>query len=239
MKIDRIKLSKLLKRIYLGGLITETVIDFKSSAVQAIDITNSIYLNCFEDIKANELGEVGIGDLALLCKYLDSIKEDIDIEKKDNRLILKSNVGELKFLTTDPEFIATAINKDNPEKLLEDCILTIDLSEDTAKNILSYSSFVKTKAIDFNIAKDGNVELSGGLESEHQFRLPIGKVKSSKKQFSVKTYSQHFFAVIGVLEWEDGFTPQINLAPDHPIVISLDGDNFWALLPLAENNSEE
>jgi hypothetical protein len=62
-------------------------------------------------------------------------------------------------------------------------------------------------------------------------------MKLTKKKiptFTMKVYSSHLEAVMSVLEWTDEETPDLLLAPDHPVIIQQGEGNFWALLPLGD-----
>lgn len=237
MKIDSSELVKLLRRVCLGGIIEETVVNFDTSTVQAVDATNSIFLKVFGGFKLKKFGKVGFNDLSNLCKYLDTMKGEVDIELAGNRFNIKTkDRGELNYLTVDPEFVTTAVEKKNPEQLIEAGVVTCPITEDIAKNILTYASFVKAKAVDFSVTAE-DVTIQGGLESEHQFKIPVGTSKwlvKKKQTFSTKVYSAHLFAVLNILEWGDDYTPTVYLAPSLPAIIQLDKENFWALLPLTE-----
>jgi hypothetical protein len=238
MKISGIELLKLLRRVHLGGIIEEAVIDFGGGTIQAVDMTSSLMVNCKGDVSM-EFGEMGLGDLSLLSRYLASVTGDIAFTKKDNRLIIESGIGTLSYLTKDISFITTAIEAGDVSKLMEPCVCKVVFSEDACKEYLMYAGLVKSQRLQFTVGA-GQVSLHCGLESEHRFDMLVGKAVSlgAKKkaipEFSVDVYSQHFSAICSVLEWGE---PYIMMAPEHPIIVKQNDDNFWAMLPLGDSGA--
>lgn len=244
---DGTNLSRLLRRIHLGGIIEEAVVDMDSCSSQAVDVTNSLFLKVATESSIENVGVVGIGNLSLVCKYLDTFKGEIDISKEGNRLIIAGKGrGNLKYLTTDPEFIPTTVEEGNIESLLEPCVVSVDLEKQACADISIYFSLIKAKAATLTFdPKTKMFTLDSGLSSEHQFNFPLGKGtvisgKAAKSKFSVNIYSEHIGAIFNVLEWPAEEPPPILLmAPEHPVIICQDEENMWAMLPLAQTADEE
>jgi hypothetical protein len=242
---DGAKLLRLLKRVHLGGIIEEAVVDLDSYSVQAVDITNSLFVKVSEEGDVDGIGAIGIGNLSLVCKYLDTFKGEVSLSQESNRLIIASKGrGKLKYLTTDPEFIPTAVKEGDIETLLEPCVGVVELEKAACVDVSTYFGLIKPKSAKFSFnAKTKEVVLDSGLESDHQFTLPIGKgkvVEGAKvsSSFSIEVYSAQIDAIFSVLDWPGKHKPSLFMAPEHPIVIQQDENNMWALLPLAPTKEE-
>ena len=250
---DGTKLLRLLKRVNLGGIIEEAVVDLDSCSVQAVDVTSSLFVNVAEESDIDGIGEVGIGNLALVCKYLEAFKGEIEIEVVENRLVIASKGrGKLKYLTTDPEFIPTSVKEGNIEALIEPCSISVALDKAKCADISTYFGLIKPKSAHFVFdAKAKKVIVNSGLSSDHQFTFDLGPAtiiagKKAAVSFDVEVYSSHIEAIFNVLEWTDEKKrPKIFMwrgeEPDfiHPAIIRQDENNMWALLPLEPAKGEE
>lgn len=243
--VDSKGFSDMLKKVYLGGIVPEAVIDFDEGLIEAVDISNSLFLHVHYDSEDfNGFGQVGLGDLSLLCKYLEASQGEVNIGKNGNRLDIRgAGGGNLKYLCQEVEFISTSVKGIELSKLFEPCLLSCRIEENVCKQYLMYSSLVKTKAVEFVIDDEGAINAIGGLESEHKFTLDIGEAKvlpkqKFKKGFSIKVYASHLREVLSVLSWEDKEKPELMFAPNHPLLLKQNDDAFWALLPLSENQSD-
>ncbi len=241
---ESVKLSKLLRRAYLGGIIEEAVVNMDDYSIQAVDVTNSLFLKVSENAKEENIGKVGIGNLSLVCKYLDTFKGDVALKKANNRLVITAKGrGELKYLLVDPDFIPTVVNEDNTEALITPCVVKVNLSKEACSDFSTYFNLLKPKAakIIYN-EETKSVSVESGLESDHQFNLQVGPAQilgeAAVSSFSVSVFSQHLDQILGTLEWSEIEHPWILMAPEHPLLVLLNNDNIWALLPLAENIEE-
>lgn len=240
---DGAKLLRMLKRAHLGGIVEEAVVDLDTYSIQAVDITSSLFVNVAEDGDIDGIGTVGIGNLALVCKYLETFKGDVSLAIDGNRLIISSQGrGKLKYLTTDPEFIPTAVKEGNVGALLEQCAISVALEKAACADIVTYFGLIKPKSAHFKYeAKSKTVTVESGLASDHQFALPLGKAKiisGGKSSFSVEVYSEHVGAIFGVLDWSDEKEkPMLFMQDQHPIIVRQNDKNIWALLPLGEDTN--
>jgi len=235
---DGSKLLRLLRRVHLGGLIEEAVVNLDSYSIQAVDITSSLFANIAEEGDIDGIGEIGIGNLSLVCKYLETFKGEVALEMDGNRLIISSSGrGKLKYLTTDPEFIPTAIKEGDVESLLGQCIISVVLEKSVCADIVTYFGLIKPKSAKFKYdPKSKSIVVESGLASDHQFSFQVGKAKiisEGKAPFSVEVYSEHIGAVFNVLDWSDEKEkPCLFMQDKHPIIIQQNENNLWALLPL-------
>lgn len=248
------KLSLLLSRIYLGGILKECVLRVKKRrySIQAVDMTNSIFISCSfksknKDKSFLEDRAYGIGDLGLLCKYLDSIdtedeKTELNIKRAKNRLIFnKGKRNSLRYLLTDPEVIPTDISQKNAVSKLEDtCKYRIQLKEVTKKDYLFYINLTGLNVVNLEISR-GRAFLSAGTEGDHQFSISLGKLshikdKSKKvtKEFSISLYSEYLSAILQQLTWDNKKSmPEMKMSSaNKPVIIEQDSNNIWALFPV-------
>jgi hypothetical protein len=244
------KLSLLLNRVYLNGKIKECVLRVKNKKliIQSVDMTNSLFLYCSCNRKGVglEKGSYGIGNLEILCKFfsvIDNNKENLQIKKEDNKLILsKDNSNTFKYLLTDIQVIPTDINqKDAIIKITKNSIYEIELEEQFKKEYNSYTSLIGLQVIQLKMNKNQKVFLCGGREGEHQFEISLGKASlinktSDKKKEGIQLsiYNEHFGSILQQLKWDGETIPKIKFAPQNPLVIEQNKNNLWALLPITD-----
>lgn len=245
-KVDGVLFVNMLHKVYLGGVIPEAIMNFDTGVIDAVDVTNSLFLHIQGKCQFPDLGEVGLGDLSLLCKYLESSQGELEINKQDNRLSFKAanNNGQLQYLCQSTEFIATGVKGMNLSKLFDPCIITIDLDENICQQYLMYFNLTKTKAVEFLVNEKGRVSIKGGLDSEHKFTLDVGECeligkKKNTQGFAIKVYAHHLSAVFNTLTWSaEENKPVIMMAPKHPLLLKQSDDEYWALLPLNVETEE-
>lgn len=244
MKIESSKLSRLLKKVHLGGVISEVVVNLGPNTIQAVDPTNSIFISVSEGSSEDGIGKIGIGDptLAMLIKHLDTIKGEVAIKKEGKRLVVAAlGRGEIKYLTVEEEFISSVVVEEgNIESIVDPCVIFLEITQQTCSDFNSYLSLLNTKSAKFCFnAKTMQVHVESGLESEHQFNIPFGKAdfvgEPHKEDFSVIVYGNHINQIFKNLEFPEKVKPQILMGPDHALVVLQDDSNMWACLPLGEN----
>jgi hypothetical protein len=253
MKIDGAIIAHLLKKVFLGGITEEAVVDFDKNEVQAIDPTNAVFLKVAEkpyQLKGKEvsIGRVGIGSptLSMIIKHLETVKGEVEIKKENNRLVIGAKGrGEIKYLTVDEMFISTLVKEDNIEELIDPCLIVVNIPAQACVDFNTYMTLVKTKSAKFcynHATKEVHVE--SGLESEHQFTVPFGSAEQLNEgtaptgDFDVTVYGNHINQIFSVLEWVENDPPMILMAPGHPLLVVSQQENIWACLPLTESAGE-
>jgi hypothetical protein len=247
LKTEGATISHLLKKVYLGGIVEEAIVDFGANTVQAVDPTNSVFLKVSEKPSGDGIGRVGIGSptLSMIIKHFDAIKGEIAITHENNRLVVGAKGrGEVRYLTVKEEFVASAVAEDNIGALVDPCILTATLPAQSCSDFMAYMALVKTKSAKFRYSqKTKTVHIESGLESEHQFNVPVGAAElltdDKPEDFSVMVYGSHIDQIFGVLEWSEKEKPAILMAPNHPLLIVQNDENIWACLPLTESAEEQ
>lgn len=229
------RLPKLLKRVYLGGVVDEcvlTAIEEGFAYIQAVDISNTIFIDVATNVPLPALGKVGLGSLGMLCKFFDATKgSNYTLNLDQNRLvILAGQHGRLNYLLTQADLIPTTVDDSaSMTKLLATCTHEIALTEEKAKDILTYLSMLKLPSVALSYCPPEAV-ISGGLESEHQFDLSLGTATGDAAlPFAVNVHADKLAAVLGVLEWG---TPVLHFAAGRPLIVEQDADNLWALVPV-------
>jgi hypothetical protein len=237
----------LLKKVHLGGIVAEAVVDFGTNSIQAVDPTNSLFIKATEaSPKDKTIGRVGVGDLSVVIKHLEAIKGEVAISKQGNRLVISAkDRGEIKYLTVAEEFVASVVAEDNISALLEPCLVTCNLSQQACLDYSAYRALIKTKAATFTFdAASQMIRVDSGLESENQFTVPFGQATgladTLPETFSVTVYGHHADQIFGILDWSKPKEPPlIMMAPGHPLIVAQDDDNIWACLPLGEAEAGE
>lgn len=241
MQTDSSIIARLLKKVYLGGIITEAVVDFGANTIQAVDPSSALFIKVTETPSENGIGRIGIGNLSTIIKHLDVINGETSIVKKGNRLVVGAKGrGEIKYLITAEEFISSAVAEDNTDALLEPCVIQLELTQQNCSDFSTYMGLVKNKSTTFVYDPSNSaIRVDAGLESENQFTIPFGQAEhlDDVPAFSITVYSQHLDQIFGVLEWGKD-SPLVLMAPEHPLIIAQDENNIWACLPLASVGGE-
>ena len=239
-------IASLLKKVYLGGIVEEAVVDLGANTVQAVDPTNAVFLKVSGKPSEDSIGRVGIGNptLSMIIKHLDAIKGEIAIKKEKNRLVIGAKGrGEIKYLTVGEEFISSVVDEDNIGSLVDPCLISVEIPAQACADFIAYMTLIKTKSAKFCYnPKTKSVHVESGLESEHQFEIPFGRAELLSEEkpdaFSVTVYGNHVNQILSVLEWNEKEKPLILMAPGHPLILLQDDDNIWACLPLTETAGE-
>lgn len=225
----------MLRRVNLSGVIGECVLEEGEKGfnhIQAIDLTNSLILSINAKTKFTDFGKLGIGDLSTLCKYLDSTDDTTEMKVSENRLLLKNNSGSFKYLLSDPELIPTIMeDKDAIEKLVKGCTHEIQIEEESQKRFLTNIGLTKTNSVSIQIKKN-SLWIKGGLETEHQFSINMGKVSEIKDakndEFTIPVFGSHLAAVMSVLDWSTENLPKLLVKEGRPVIIQQNKD-IWCL----------
>lgn len=240
MEIKIKTFNRLLRRVHLNGLIEECVLNEGKNGVnsiQAIDLTNSLILSVTGKTNFEEFKQLGLSDLGTLCKYLENAEDKTDLNVVENRLVFKNKFGSFKYLLSQPDLIPTSLDdKDALSNLVDNCTHEVTLQEEFQKNFAQNMALTKTNNVTVTVGD--NVMMSGGLESEHQFSLKIGKptvLKTSRdEKFSVPIYGSHFGAVLNVLDWSVRENlPKLMIRKGKPIILT-QGKDVWALTIISE-----
>jgi len=230
-KIDGTALGQLLKRVHLRGLIQECVLEVKDgvASVQAVDMSNSVFLYCSEKIDGLDDIQLGLPNLNTLCRFLEST-EKVSLKIKEQWITLRrKGHGHLRFLMLEVEQVPTAITqKDAAKKVTKNEGDPIKLSTKLREDYSSYMSLVKSRGIVLRKRK-GSITLQSNKSDAEQFSLKVGKCDAAE-DISIEVYGEHLAQVFDTIGDGDA---TLHLADDAPVIIHQGGDNFWALTPLS------
>ena len=126
------QLGNLLGNVHLGGVLDECVLELSKgiAKVNAIDLSNSIFLSCSEAIAdIDEKQKIGIGNLAILCKYLEGAEQVSFTAKEAWLVVKKKGCGQIKVKLLKTDAVPTALTEkeDTSAKLLENADISIKL----------------------------------------------------------------------------------------------------------------
>lgn len=237
-KVSGRGLFSLLKRVHLSGLINECVLSVEEglAKVQAVDMSNSVFVSSKEKISGIKDMTVGVGNLPTLTSFL-SDGSDVELTISEKYLSLrKPNRGTIRTILLVKEQVPTATQGDGEEtvkKVLGFVKSTIPLSKTKVADLVEYISMVGCGSVFFRI-KSGLVLADNGFTSEQQFSLRLGKVDEKSEELSVEVYSQYLLAVLKNLEWPEKNPPKLGLGGKVPLLIQQDKENLWALTPIME-----
>lgn len=246
------RFSSLLKKIYVGGLIEDCVLEFEAKGLagaKAVDVTNTIFLNCYEKVSDTAQSiELAIGNVGMLIKFLSSVgAPEVEMSIDGNRLILgrgaKGRRGRLNYLlASDPTVISTRFTKEGKDKDLVERVINnathyINVTQgiiDDLSSLISTISIAETKKIDVVFSGD-KVSINGGVESGHTFSLDLGEVEEndscedpSDDDFKLTFNAEFLFRVLSMLEFTSE-SPKVYIGAGIPLLVYQDSKIFWAV----------
>lgn len=227
---DGAALGCLLNRVYLAGLIEECVLEIANEhgKINAVDMSNSVFLSCSEPIRGMADMKIGLGSLGILCRFFQeegtfsfSIKEKWLIAKKKGHGYIRVQLQDVAQVPT------VVVQEDAKEKILKGCSMSFDLPQKVADDLVYYVSLLSTKTAIFSV-DNNRITICSGKAEEQQFNLLVG----TKEMDNINTeiYSQYLVKIIQCLNWDDN-TPVVHLGDSSPVVVQQD-KNIWALTPV-------
>jgi hypothetical protein len=252
MQVNVEQLKTLLSGIHLGGIVNECVFSYDHegrSFISCLDTTNSIFISGEKKVglvaevpKDAEvklaIESIGIGDIGLMLKSLNVITGDTaDITIKDNKLNIKFITGVFKYLLSDPAIITTVLKTTGDEspidKLVKLAINSVELTEQCITLFKSNYGIISPEMVTINVTKAGVITITGGEETEHQFTIDIGIVKTDippggLKEFSCKVVGSQLIAILGQLNFKHKVLPTLSISQNSPLVFG-NTDFTWVL----------
>jgi len=236
VEVNAKKFSSFLSKIHLGGLINECVLQSNEEFVSAssLDPSNIIFLSVQEDIDISPLGDLGLGDIGIISKFVgDCPAEELKLVRKDNRIVIVHSGIRVEYLLTDMSLITTSVEGGKLEEIVKKCEYSFTLTKSIKDAFLSAVNVLKVKTVSIVVDK-GQVVLTGGLSHEHTFKLhdPIPLEEGSiTESFMCSFYADYVKAVFSVLDFKEDENPVIVFSPEYPMVVQ-EADNSWAVFPL-------
>jgi hypothetical protein len=234
--VDAKKLTSFLSKIHLGGLLNECILQSNEEFVSAssIDPSNIIFLSIQDDIDISPLGNLGIGDIGIIYKFVgDCPTDELTLVRKDNRIVIVHSGIRIEYLLTDRSLITTSVEDGKLEDIVKKCEYSFTLTKYIKDAFLSAINTLKVKTVSI-VVDNGLVVLTGGLSHEHTFKLhdPIPLEDGSiTESFMCSFYADYIKAVFSVLDFKENEEPIIIFSPDYPMVVQEDS-NSWVVFPL-------
>ncbi len=228
----------LVRRVHLKGLINEAAIHFTKDGkahCQAVDITNTIFVDCEETVseKGGEDHSLGLGTLSLIAKYVAGGDSNIKMEIKDEWTHLrKQGAGSIKLLSMEPELVPTRpADTVDTESFFTDDTVEITLDAQIVANFLEHQAMVDSPSVVFTVAgKNGRTTINGNEQAAQQYSVPFGKAGSAPPEtIRVEIYSNFLVAVFREIDFTQ--EAKLHITPEYPVVIIQPGV-VWALTPM-------
>ncbi len=237
------KLAKMLSDVSLNKIITECVINVKDAVatVYAIDLTSTVFVQTNVPLKDMEDCQLGIGDLDLFVKYMNSLStSNLTLSVKNNRLVVVPTEGaSVRYVLSDQDLIVTF-----DENFVEqgdviqaefdeyDYFDGMALTQKAVDSLLTPVNLFAPNSIIFKVSKKGKVTAHSGKETEHQIDVAMGSTGKGDG-CNVKVYTKHMTSVLNAINFEEN--PHIFFSADEEssIVIQTDSSS-WILQPIEE-----
>jgi len=246
--IKRKNLLDLLRKVNLGGIINECVLNVDNGIgkICAVDITNSLIVIIETRVMSKKTEcKLGLGNIDLLIKFLNALNDDsLEFEVKESRLEINNpnKSRKLNYLLSQPDLVSTNLDsKDDPKKkILKMAELTTNLTDTFIKDFLTYLGIVDDKTIKLKFDGDNEqLVFLCGKSHEHQFELLLNHDIDSdgEEDFEVSINGEHFARVLTAIDFDEDEPPILNFAKDVPVVIEND-NAFWALSAITDEEGE-
>ncbi len=233
--------SSLLRRVHLGGIIGECVVNIEEGSVtiEALDCSNSVFVHASAKVADEGSTVFGLSNISTLSRFLDKGEDaQLDISKKkgsdaDWLVAKRKGHGSVRLLLTDVEEIPTNVNDDRAkDNILKTTKVVLPLKETICNRLVELISLVGASAIQLT-SKGGTIKASAPRSDPQQFETSLGKVTKGKgKDFSVKVFTEHLLPVLKELDFGDSKKPKLLLGAKSPVVIQQNKNSCWALMPV-------
>lgn len=235
--INSEKAASLFKKVYLGGLIGDSVVSISSDGhftINAIDITGSLFVSCSERVsKKLDEREIGVGDLKMMIEIFSAAGEDsVSLDFVDgNRMLVAwpKKRGTINYLLKDTELVATSFKGtgDPYKKLVDVCDVKVKFTTQKQKDVLALTKTIsvsETRKIQL-VCNKKIVSFHGGLDTGHKFNIDIGKVSGKSDSLSLVFNAEFLIHIFDVLDGD----VELLFGEKTPLVIVQDRKNFWSL----------
>jgi hypothetical protein len=228
--------ARMIKDVHLGGIITGCYVTVEDSQayVIAMDNTQAVVVETTAEFEHEDCS-LGIEDLSLFDKYLNTIKdEEVSIKVTEENLVINPKQGaKVTYLLYDVDFIQSF-----DEEWGTDVINTeieggeygepLPVKQENVEDFLQMMGLFGHSSVFINVDKRGVVHLHGGKESDHQFDIVIGKIKGVEP-FSLKVFGKNLASVLNRVDFSK--SPLLYLAEKSSIIIKTETTS-WMLRPV-------
>jgi len=236
-------MATFLKRVYLGGVIEDCVLQTtpEGMCVQALDLSNTLLLSVAAPFEATlNAGNLGISLLDWLIKALGSFGDgQIEMGIEGNRLIMRGAGNSLKYLLSSAEAVPTMPEDPAALATVKDALVySVKLDDLNKGNLTTNISLFKKPTVTVNINANngkGTCSVVCGAETENQFTVQFGRVTVAEgaeiMPLSFEVNAAHVKACLEATSSGEG-TPLMMMAanPKYPVIIC-QGMDLWGFLP--------
>jgi len=219
-----------LTSVHLGGTIENCVVTVEGGVahVLAMDMSSSLFIEVSADVDIEDC-QIGIDDLQLLLKYLNSLKDlDVEVSITGNRIVFKPEANPVvKFLLSEVDMIPSWDEEWVPGEAANEFekyegALKLDASK--ASEVIQMVSMFGGN-ISFDVSSRGVVSVNGGSEATHQYTIKLGVCKEFKESCT-PLLGKRILEVLKVVDFTKH--PVILLLEGEPVVIKSD-NACWVL----------
>jgi len=237
--VESVLLISHLERAYIGGLIKECVLICGGGSIftTAIDGSNSVFVCVRTAIDLDYLGTIGFSHLGVAVKFLEMVRDKkITISREANKLVMKPEVGpSLRYLMGDPETIVSyePSHADVINRLIEQSPFEAPLPKGAVDSYIQMMGLLKSELGKLTVNPGGEMILTGGLETEHQFVVDVGQAPADlNKSFDLMFAADYLRAVLATVSDKE---LTFRFGDGKPIIISVVGEeSHWAIVPSVE-----
>lgn len=234
--------KSILEKVHLQGVIDECLLEIKKGvgSIQAIDITNSIFVSCEQTIDMDD-ARLGLSKLSLICSFLNSGGEFLFLveEGSEDRwaIFKKRGGGEIKSLLYEVDKIATIVSEDvEKDKILKDTPCKFVLTKEKCEELQYYMGLVGNDSVVFECVK-GIVHARSVESAYQQFNLRLTS-GDTKERVKTEIYTQFLTPVLKILQFAEDSSPvEIYIGNGQPLVVS-QSNSLWMLSPLVGQSQE-
>lgn len=222
MVINKDNFCKFLKILSLKGDMEnkEALANISDKALEVIICHSSKVVALRGVLKGNfeNIGEIGIDSLPFLNKCVNSLTGDIDLSKKDNKLVLKTNKLKISCILRNPTYIQNKLDNPTFNKILKGITAkTVILTKSQIKELIKYYTVIGSNDLSL-VNKEGKLS----IVSEKNENESVGIIDTEvKEKFNVRL-SRVFIDVLSVIEDDI----KVVLSNDSPAYIRVDNDNY-------------
>ena len=160
MKIKVDKFKEFLDCVMLSGSLQlkDAVLDFTDKGIELSAAAQNNMICVYGLLKNTKdvitdykvLGKIGIDDITLLAKYLSKFSEDVNLEIKDNKIVLKESRKSVKLYLRDLEYVESIEYDHSLHKLEAHTISDLDPVE--LGEFLNLAKLASANKVQINLA---------------------------------------------------------------------------------------
>ncbi len=232
MRVDAKLAADHMKVVALKGRVSEATFG-EDFSVEMVDGNEEVVVRG-KSSKVKFPDAFSVMDLSDFVKLLDSFSGEVNMEVKDGKVVIGSQIGVASYQTADPATIATTLK--NFDKMhatyFEEVMVEAKVLNSFPGNYARFQRLISPDLVEFSM-KGGKVSARLVSMKGHQAELVVGEpTKVEKEDFKFKVSAQALTDVLG------GFlTTQahaLGLVVGKALKLTLDEDYTFLISPQAE-----